>query len=244
MDDVVDTALPATAPASLAPPITLVIEDDLHQREAIVTYLNLEGLVADGVGSLRLAERWLLTHRLDILVVDLGLPDGDGLEWLAGRPDLGDKGIIVTTARGRPEDRVKGVKAGVDSYLVKPVNLEELAGVIANLHRRLQRDAPTQSWSLNQLNWGLKSPDGTTVQLTRSETRVLSVLAKFGGAGAPRDALIEGLGKNPDSYDWRRMEVLVRRLRSKVKADTGLELPLRTVHGYGYAFTELLLVAP
>ncbi len=236
-----DIAAPPPVPH---PPSTLVIEDDLHQREAIVTYLNMEGIPADGVGNLRLAERWLITHRLDILVIDLGLPDGDGLEWLSRRQDLADKGIIVSTARGRPEERVKGVKAGVDSYLVKPVNLEELAGVILNLHRRLHRDGHADSWGLNHLNWSLRAPAGAVVQLTRSETRILGVLAKYGGAGAPRDSLIEGLGKDPDSYDWRRMEVLVRRLRAKVKAEADIELPLRTVHGYGYAFTEQLVVSP
>lgn len=224
-------------------PYTLVIEDDPDQREAIVTFLNLEGIAADGVGSLSLAERWLSIHRLDILVMDLGLPDGDGLEWIARQPDLETKGVIVTTARGLPEERVKGVKTGVDSYLVKPIHLEELTAVVQNLYRRLNKSKEPEGWTLDALGWDLVAPNGDKVKLTRSETLVLNVLSDCGGTGASRDALIKGLGHKPELYDWRRMEILVRRLRGKVEQTLGIPLPLRTVHGYGYAFTEPIVVS-
>lgn len=224
-------------------PYTLVVEDDPDQREAIVTFLNLEGIAADGVGSLGLAERWITIHRLDILVMDLGLPDGDGLEWISRQPELQTKGVIITTARGLPEERVKGVRTGVDSYLVKPIHLEELAAVVQNLYRRLNNAKDPVGWTLDGLGWDLVAPNGDKVKLTRSETLVLSVLSDCGGAGASRDALITGLGHKPDLYDWRRMEILVRRLRGKVEQTLGIPLPLRTVHGYGYAFTEPLHVS-
>jgi DNA-binding response OmpR family regulator len=224
-------------------PYTLVVEDDPDQREAIVTFLNLEGIAADGVGSLGLAERWLAIHRLDILVIDLGLPDGDGLEWIAAQSDLENKGVIVTTARGLPEERVKGVRTGVDSYLVKPIHLEELAAVVQNLYRRLNKLKDPHGWILDSLAWDLIAPNGERVKLTRSENLVLGVLAECGGTGASRDALITGLGHKPELYDWRRMEILVRRMRGKVEQALGISLPLRTVHGYGYAFTEPLFVS-
>ncbi len=231
-------SLPPTPQA----PYTLVIEDDPNQREAIVTFLNLEGIAADGVGSLKIAERWLAIHRLDILIIDLGLPDGDGLEWIGQHPDLKSKGIIVTTARGRPEERVLGVKAGVDSYLVKPIHLEELTAVVRNVYRRISKPDEEQAWTLDILAWDLTAPNRTTIKLSRSETLVLNVLAQCGGSGASREALIKGLGQNPEIYDWRRMEILVRRLRGKVEQKLGLPLPLRTIHGYGYAFNEPLLI--
>lgn len=232
-----------TSPShALHAPYTLVVEDDPDQREAIVTFLNLEGIAADGVGSLKLAERWLSIHRLDILIIDLGLPDGDGLEWIAGQPDLRSKGVIVTTARGRPEERVKGVRTGVDSYLVKPIHLEELAAVVQNLYRRISKPQEEHGWVLDVLGWELVAPDHTRLKLSRSETLVLNVLSAHGGSGASRDALIKGLGQNPDAYDWRRMEILVRRLRGKAEQKLGIPLPLRTVHGFGYAFTEVLTV--
>ena len=223
-------------------PYTLVVEDDPDQREAIVTFLNLEGIAADGVGSLGLAERWLSIHRLDILVMDLGLPDGDGLDWIAQQSDLKDKGVIVTTARGLPEERVKGVKTGVDSYLVKPIHLEELTAVVQNLYRRLIKPQQEEGWVLDVLGWELIAPNRERLRLTRSETLVLNVLGGCGGAGASRDALVAGLGHNPDLYDWRRMEILVRRLRGKVEQNLKIPLPLRTVHGFGYAFTEPLTI--
>ena len=229
-------------PSTPQPPYTLVIEDDPNQREAIVTFLNLEGIAADGVGSLKIAERWLTIHRLDVLVIDLGLPDGDGLEWITSHPDLKAKGIIVTTARGRPEERVLGVNAGVDSYLVKPIHLEELTAVVRNVYRRISKSGEEQDWTLDILAWDLTAPNQTTIKLSRSETLVLNVLSQCGGSGASREALIKGLGQNPEVYDWRRMEILVRRLRGKVEQRLGIPLPLRTIHGYGYAFNETLLI--
>jgi two-component system OmpR family response regulator len=231
-------SLPPTPQA----PYTLVVEDDPNQREAIVTFLNLEGIAADGVGSLKIAERWLAIHRLDVLIIDLGLPDGDGLEWIANFSDLRTKGIIVTTARGRPEERLLGVRAGVDSYLVKPIHLEELTAVVRNVYRRISKPDEQQGWTLDILAWDLTAPNRTMIKLSRSETLVLNVLAQCGGSGASREALIKGLGQNPEIYDWRRMEILVRRLRGKIEQRLGIPLPLRTIHGYGYAFNEPLLI--
>lgn len=225
---------------SHASPVTLVIEDDPAQREALVTFLNLEGIRATGVASLQQAEQWLSGRSCDILILDLGLPDGDGLDWIGRRPELADTGIVMVTARGLPEERIQGIRRGADSYLVKPVNLEELTGIVRNLLRRLTRDRPQHLWSVDPLSWTLTAPNGMDVQLTRSETLVLSVLSQHTGQGTSRDSLISGLGHNPRVYDWRRMEILIRRLRSKVHEAAALELPLRTIYGFGYAFTEPL----
>lgn len=228
---------------ALAAPYTLVVEDDPAQLEAAVTFLRLEGIAADGVTSLELARSWLGTHPVDILIIDLGLPDGDGLQWLSEQSEIKTKGVIVTTARGRPQERVLGAKAGVDSYLVKPINLEELAAVVQNLYRRIIDPWGRQHWGLDVLGWQLIAPNHARVTLTRSETLVLHTLSAHGGDGASRAEIINGLGHDPNVYDWRRMEILVRRLRAKVERTLGMPLPVRTVHGRGYAFTEPLLVS-
>ena len=217
------------------PPRVLVVEDEAQLQEALVTYLNIEGMVADGVGSLGAAQQWMLTHAFDVLVLDLGLPDGDGLQWLQHRPELRDKGVIITTARGESAHRISGARAGADAYLVKPVALEELASLIANLARRLRKEAPPL-WRLHATRWLLESPEGAGVKLTHSEMVVLGMLARAPGQAVSRDALIVALGHSPDSYDPRRMEILVRRLRTKAAAALGQPLPLETVHGQGYAF--------
>lgn len=219
----------------------LVIEDEPELLEATVTYLNMEGFVADGVSGLRAATQWMRTHPFDVLILDLGLGDGDGLSWLAGSESLRHKGVIITTARGESHQRIEGIKAGADVYLVKPVQLEELAWLVTNLLRRMG-SSTSPNWTVNRTDWTLRSASGLAVKLTHSEWVLMQTMADKPGAVVPRQALAISLGHDPEVYDFRRMEILVRRLRNKVKTSLGCELPLETVRKVGYAFTTSLQV--
>jgi DNA-binding response OmpR family regulator len=219
----------------------LVIEDETALLEATVTFLNMEGFVADGVSSLGMATQWMRTHALDVLVLDLGLPDGDGLQWLGQNTQLRGKGVIVTTARGETQQRIEGIRAGADIYLVKPIQLEELASLAANLLKRMRSSASPQ-WSVDRTHWTLRSRSGLPVKLTHSEAVLLQTMAEKPGQVVPRQDLMLSLGHNPHSDDFRRMEILIRRLRNKVLTELGCELPLETVRGIGYAFTAPLQV--
>lgn len=219
----------------------LVIEDEADLQEALVTFLNIEGFTADGVSSLSAASQWIRTHQFDVLILDLGLPDGDGLQWLVQNESLRQKGVIITTARGESKQRIEGIRSGADIYLVKPIQLEELASLVSNLMRRIQ--APTlQQWTLSKMNWTLNSPTGVAVKLTHSEAVLLQKMADHPGQAIARQDLVVSLGHNPQTYDFRRMEILVRRLRNKIRDVLGDELPLETVHKVGYAFTSPLKV--
>ena len=219
----------------------LVIEDEPQLLEATVTYLNMEGFVADGVAGLHAATQWMRTHPFDLLILDLGLGDGDGLTWLHQNSVLQDKGVIITTARGESAQRIEGIKAGADVYLVKPVQLEELASLVTNLLRRM-RGSASPNWTLDRTDWTLRSGSGLAVRLTHSESVLLQRLAHKPGAVVSRQDLATSLGHDPEAYDFRRMEILVRRLRQKVKTRLGIELPLETVRKIGYAFTTSIQV--
>lgn len=220
----------------------LVVEDEADLREATVTYLQLEGMAAEGVGTLHAAKSLLARQSFDLLVLDLGLPDGDARVWLEQDIDLRDKGIIVTTARGERADRIVGVQAGADCYLVKPVDLDELVGLARNLLRRLRTTDQPTGWILDTLKWTLQSPEARTLKLTHSELVLLQALTRRAGEAVSRDDLAIALGHDPVVYDPRRLEVLVRRLRNKVSEQLGYPLPVETVHGQGYAFTAPMTV--
>lgn len=221
----------------------LIIEDEPDLLDAMVTFLHLDGLTAHGVASLHAAEQRLRTHVNDILVLDLGLPDGDGLAWLNAHPELVRNGIIITTARGESPARIAGVRAGADAYLVKPVQLEELSALIGNLMRRRQPMAASH-WQLSSLNWTLRSPTGLSMKLTNMELCVMKMVAPCPGQVVTRHALIVGLGHDPDVFDARRLEILIRRLRAKAEDCFGVRFPLDTAHGAGYSFTaDIVMVS-
>ena len=214
----------------------LVIEDEQGVREATVSYFQMEGLSAIGASTLKAAENLLTVDEFDLLVMDLGLPDGDAQNWLRQRSDLLDKGIIITTARAGRTDRIAGLQAGADCYLVKPVDLEELVHTARNLLRRLHEISPKQ-WTLDTLNWRLLPPNEAPIKLTHSELVVLSATASQPGEVVSRDQLVRLLGEDPVHYDWRRLEILIRRMRNKVSDAVGYDLPFETIRGQGYAFT-------
>ena len=215
----------------------LVVEDEPDLQEAMVDYLNLEGFAAAGVGSVTAAESWLATHQARVVVLDLGLPGEDGQAWLERTDALADKGVVIVSARGALDDRLSGLNAGADGYLVKPVDMAEMTALVRNLAHRL--GGPVHpAWRLDELTWTLVSPTGETVKLTASELRVMAALAEQAGEPVARETLTYRLGEHPEHYDHRRMEILVRRLRNKAGEAFAEALPLATVRGYGYAFTD------
>jgi|SRR5450830_377550 len=223
----------------------LVVEDEPDLCEAMVSFLDLEGFKANGVSSAAAADVWLKAHPTDIIILDVGLPDQDGISWVRQIENASDKGLIVTTARGELPDRIRGLTAGADAYLVKPVELEELRLIVTNVANRLGYDQPsaTPSWSLDNVRWELTPSAGNPIKLTRSETTLLATLAASPGQTVHRDMLIRALGYDPQTYDPRRMEILVRRLRNKIMLQTRMRLPLKTIHGLGYAFAEDIVIS-
>ncbi len=215
----------------------LIVEDEPTLQEALVSFLRLEGMAAHGVSRLQDAQEWMAQNDFDVLLLDLGLPDGDGLAWLQKRQDLLDKGVIITTARSDALSRISGIRAGADVYLVKPVLPEEVVSLIHNLMRRLRGNTPP-TWTLDETAWRLLAPDGRALKLTHSEHMLLQRLAQSTGQAVSREDLASHLGHNPAHYDFRRLEILVRRLRNKARETWGdVAFPLETAHRCGYAFT-------
>lgn len=221
----------------------LVIEDEIDLRDAIVSYLNLEDAFAVGVSNLQNAQKWLTKNTPDVIVLDLNLEGEDGMKWLKAKPFSKDISVIIASARGEVVDRVQGFELGIDSYLIKPIALEELTAIIRNIKHKKQAllSQPEQAeWILNTLDWSLKNKHNPqAVKLTKLEEMLVNRLAMMPGKAVSKKELIIALNKKEDSYDLRSLEVLIRRLRQKIAPLSGDKTrPIKTIHSIGYSFIE------
>lgn len=218
----------------------LVIEDEAQLRAQLQRQLQADGYTvdvsADGKDGLYRASE----YPLDAAIVDLGLPGLSGIEVIKQLRSLGKNlPILVLTARGSWQNKVEGLEAGADDYLVKPFQMEELQ---ARLKALLRRAAGTTS---NILSYGPLTLDltaqavalqNTPVELTSFEYRLLEYLIKQRGKVVPKSELADYLYPHDQDRDSNVLEVLVGRLRRKLDPDNNL-LPIETLRGRGYRFT-------
>jgi DNA-binding response OmpR family regulator len=213
----------------------LLIEDDpVIARELLLRWQSQPWVVRHAT-SLEEADAALVEGVFDIVLLDLGLPDGDGLPWLeelrrreSGLP------VLILTARDRVVDRVKGLQLGADDYLVKPFAPEELDARIEVMWRRARhaRERLTRFGRLSVLTEDHAAfVDGKPLELTPREFEVLCLLATRAPRLVPKGALVEALAQSNLELNDSAAELYVSRLRRKLEA-SGVEI--RTVRGVGY----------
>ena len=216
-----------------------LLEDEIDLREELEAYLLAAGysvLAADSSAEFFAAGAGL---RFDVIVVDRGLPDADGLDVVERvRRESPGTGIVMLTARGASTDRISGLQRGADHYLVKPVSLPELAAHVGALLRRLPR-----GWRLVASECCLHAPDGARLALSAREFSLLGLLARCEGKMVGRREVAEALGWKWLSFDQRRLDTLISRLRRRCREECGQELPIRTEHARGYLATETIDLA-
>ncbi len=218
----------------------LLLDDESELREEVGDFLRAAGHEVDEAGSIRQFRQYVPARAYDVLIIDRALPDGEGLELVAElRAEGVRSGIVMFTARDASRDRIAGYELGADHYLTKPIRLDELAAVVAALARRV---TPPGGWRLDVAQWSLWSPEGEPVRLTAQEHQMLLALSKAPQKSLSRRHIVEVLGKDMASYDPRNLDALVLRLRRKASEVSAAPLPLKTVHGSGYALTQDLLL--
>ena len=217
----------------------LIIEDEAPLLERVATQLREQGYAvdtaADGRNGLYLGQE----YPLDAAVVDLGLPDLSGIEVIRRWRTAGRRfPILILTARGRWQDKVEGLEAGADDYLVKPFYMEELLARLRALIRR------TGGWTQAVLACGPIALDtgaqqvtllGQPVDLTAYEYKLLEYLMLHAGTVISKTELTEHLYQEDEDRDSNVLEVLVGRLRRKLDPDRALN-PIETLRGRGYRF--------
>lgn len=213
----------------------ILLEDEPVLREELAEFLETTGFHTTPVESLAAFHRAFEagTHR--IAIIDLGLPDGDGLELITALRGAGHRlGIIVLTAHGATADRVAGLIGGADYYLAKTIDLAELAAIVTALARRLDAQAAPR-WVLQRAPRQLVPPGYPPVPLSEQDYLVLETLAT-GGDCVTRTAIVRALGGDYLHYDQRRLDTQMRRLRRKVEESCGLSLPITTLRSVGFRF--------
>ncbi|WP_127089980.1 response regulator transcription factor [Aquabacter cavernae] len=219
----------------------LMVEDDDDLRDSLHSYLTDVGFLVHAMASAETLAEGLAEMEPDIVILDLNLPGMDGLDAAQLVRAHEPAGLIMLTGRSMRTDRLQGLAAGADHYLVKPADPVELEMVIRNLVRRLRGpDAalvPDQDvWVLDTKHWQLRAPDGAAMSLTSAEKHLLAHLMARPGEPATRGALMPPRTHSDPDAEGRGLDVLVFRLRRKVERDCGRPLPLLSARGIGYVF--------
>jgi DNA-binding response OmpR family regulator len=217
----------------------LLVEDDNRFADALGTALRRQGHEVDRARDAREA---LAAPTADIVLLDLGLPDADGLEVCRELRSRSQVAIIAVTARGEERDRVRGLRSGADDYLVKPFGIAELEARIDAVMRRARPsgDTPGRPVRLGAVSVDLArrtvSRDGQPLPLTRKEFDLLALLVRSGGAVVSRDRILAEVWRTTWRGVGRTLEVHVASLRGKL-GDPALIETVRCV-GYRLHVTE------
>jgi len=220
-------------------PRILVVEDDPAISDTIATALGREGWEAVPAGLI--AQARPLAASCAAVVLDVGLPDGSGLDLCRELRAASTIPILFLSSRADEIDRIVGLEIGADDYLAKPFSPRELVARLRALLRRTQAaapaPAPTAGFSVDaaaqRIRWR-----GRALDLTRQEYRVLAALLSQRGAVLSRARLLDLAWDDPSGPYDRVVDAAVRDLRAKLRAvDAGAD-PIRTVRGEGYAIEE------
>lgn len=221
----------------------IIVEDDSDLRDSLVKYLNLSGFDVTGVGSALEFYKNVSANTYTIAIVDLGLPDQNGLvltEYLRKNTDIR---IILLTSSSSMDDKLSGYHCGADFYFVKPVDLRELSAIVTSLFARIHHQKSTTpndgfnnktDWIFIRKNWLLQTPCGKDIKLTAKELNFISFLISDTKEVSTRQELLKRLEYLNNESGHRSLESLVNRLRSKILTVCG-ESPIKTVHGTGYS---------
>jgi two-component system alkaline phosphatase synthesis response regulator PhoP len=218
----------------------LVVDDDVKSVELVKLYLDRDGYQVvtayNGVEALRLARE----SYPDLVVLDLMLPDIDGIEICRTLRRESDVPIIMLTARTTDQDKLTGLDLGADDYVTKPFSPKELVARVRAVLRRLPGDRVPEEIKAGRLSMNFATHearfDGRLLDLTSVEFKLLGILAREPGRVHSRTSLIEeALGYDFEGFD-RTIDVHILNLRRKLEPDPSHPRYIKTVYGIGYKF--------
>ena len=236
--------------ARMSTPQLLMIEDDARLAQMVSEYLTQSGFgvahAADGISGIEMLQQ----HAPDLVVLDLRLPDIDGLEVcrrIRALPGaLAKVSILMLTAKGDPMDRIIGLEIGADDYLPKPFEPRELLARIRAVLRR-RNDSPSDTAEATLMRFGTLEIDrnartvtvgGAPTELTSYQFDLLVAMAERAGRVLTRDQIMEAVrGRELEAFD-RSIDVHMGRIRAAIEVDAKTPKRILTVRGVGYVFAK------
>jgi two-component system phosphate regulon response regulator OmpR len=227
-----------TAVADDAPHL-LVVDDDNRIRALLNRYLSEHGYRVTAAENADSARTKIEALSFDLLILDVMMPGENGLDLAAAIRKTSDVPILMLTAQGNPDDRIRGLEIGADDYLAKPFEPRELLLRVGNILKRSVATPPSEpgrdlvrfgAFSFHVLRGELQR-DGETIRITERERDMLRILVEKPGETVDRMALV---GPSLDGSNERTVDVQINRLRRKIERDPSNPVYLQTVRGSGY----------
>ncbi|QQQ00602.1 response regulator [Lysobacter enzymogenes] len=225
-----------------AQPRLLLVDDDADILALLVRYLGANGCKTATAASAAQARATVAAGGIDLVLLDLGLPDEDGLSLLRHLQTQWRGPVIVVSGRGEAVDRVVGLELGADDYVAKPFDLRELLARVRSVLRRAAAPAPAaeclafEGFRLDLSARRLTDATGAEIALTTGEFQLLRALLQRPQQVLSRDELMTALhGREAGPYD-RTIDVAIGRLRRKIEADPAAPGLIKAVRGAGYLF--------
>jgi two-component system, OmpR family, response regulator len=213
----------------------LLVEDDLPLAEALLALLVSSGYAVDAVHDGEAAKALVAAEQFDLMILDLNLPELDGLSVLRAMRANGNRAaVMILTARGAAEDRVRGLDLGADDYMAKPFDIREFEARVRSLLRR-QVGLRSATVTLGPLVLDLTTRQflayGQAIDLPPRERALLELLVTRAGKVVAREAIVQSVTSLEDSLSDNAIEQYISRLRRRLQP---LGLSLRAVRGLGY----------
>ena len=212
----------------------LIVEDDRPLAQGIQMALSQADRTIRLAHTLSEARARLAAEPFDLMVLDLNLPDGNGLTLLEELRRTSDLPVLILSANDMEMDQVTGLERGADDYVTKPFSLAILRARVSNLLRERRKsgviDLPPFSFDFQQMVFTRK---GSPLELSKTEQRLLRLLVENRGRTLSREVLLDRVWDSGEFVDENALSVAVKRLRSKL-----VDAPIKTVYGVGYTWSE------
>ena len=227
----------------------LIVEDEVITRTKLAGYFESEGYRVTAVGSAKEMREVISHEEVNMLLLDINLPDESGLLLAREVRSKSNMGIVLVTGKTDDIDRIVGLEIGADDYVTKPFNPRELLARVTNLLRRIHAvsDTPVQhkpiyhfdGLVLDATRRHLHGRDEAEIKLTRAEFELLLVFMTHPQQVLNRDRLLSQVTHRSWDPNDRTIDVLIMRLRRKIERNYKEPLLFTTVHGEGYLFNGL-----